>query len=141
MGDSKMSRKTAREEAFKLLYSIEILQNSTEEQIDLFIETQEIEDNKMKEYIKNTVLGIENNKAEISSKVSNNLKKNWDLKRISKINFVLLKLGIYEILYTEIPYKVAINEVVELAKKYGDENSSNFINGILASIIKESEIQ
>ena len=136
-----MSRKTAREEAFKLLYSIEILQNSTEEQIDLFIETQEIEDNKMKEYIKNTVLGIENNKAEISSKVSNNLKKNWDLKRISKINFVLLKLGIYEILYTEIPYKVAINEVVELAKKYGDENSSNFINGILASIIKESEIQ
>ena len=61
------------------------------------------------------------------------------LDRISKVNLVLLKLAIYEILYTEVPYKVAINEVIELSKKYGDETSPNFINGILASIVKESE--
>ena len=61
------------------------------------------------------------------------------IERISKINLVLLKLAIYEILYTETPFKVVINEAVELAKKYGDDTSPNFVNGILASIVKESE--
>ena len=51
----------------------------------------------------------------------------------------ILKLAIYEIKYKEIPYKVAINEAVELAKKYGEETSKNFVNGILASIVKEEE--
>jgi len=49
----------------------------------------------------------------------------------------LLKLAIYEIKYTDIPYKVAINEVVELSKKYGEDTSKNFVNGVLASIVKE----
>ena len=78
-------------------------------------------------------------RAAVVGKISENLKKDWKLERISKINLVLLKLAIYEILYTETPFKVVINEVVELAKKYGDDTSPNFINGILASIVKESE--
>ena len=49
----------------------------------------------------------------------------------------MLKLAIYEIKYKQIPYKVAINESLELAKKYGEETSKNFINGILASVVKE----
>ena len=52
---------------------------------------------------------------------------------------MILKLAIYEITYKEIPYKVVINEAVELAKKYGEDNSKNFVNGILASIVKEKE--
>ena len=72
-------------------------------------------------------------------KISDNLKKDWKIERISKIDLVLLKIAIYEILFTQTPYKVAINEVVEISKKYGEDNSSNFINGILASIVKESE--
>ena len=85
------------------------------------------------------VEGIENNIKDIENKISENLKKDWKIERISKINLVLLKLAIYEILYTQTPFKVVINEVVELAKKYGDDTSPNFINGILASIVKESE--
>ena len=61
----------------------------------------------------------------------------WKLDRISKINIALLKLSIYEIIYTDVPYKVAINEAVELAKKYGEDKSKNFVNGILASIVKD----
>ena len=49
----------------------------------------------------------------------------------------ILKLAIYELKYTDIPFKVVINEAVELAKKYGEETSKNFVNGILASIVKE----
>lgn len=134
-----MKRSAAREEAFKLLYSLEIQKDNLEEQIDLYFETEGNFDEETKQYIKETILGIEENINNIENKISENLKKDWKLDRISKVNLVLLKLAIYEILYTEVPYKVAINEVIELSKKYGDETSSNFINGILASVVKESE--
>lgn len=134
-----MKRSAAREETFKLLYSLEIQKDNLEEQIDLYFETEGNFDEETKKYIKDTVLGIEKNISIIENKISENLKKDWKLDRISKVNLVLLKLAIYEILYTEVPYKVAINEVIELSKKYGDETSPNFINGILASIVKESE--
>jgi N utilization substance protein B len=52
----------------------------------------------------------------------------------------LLKIAIYEMLYKNLPYKVAINEVIELAKKYADDSSPIFINGILASVVKQKEL-
>ena len=134
-----MKRSAAREETFKLLYSLEIQKDNLEEQIDLYFETEGNFDEETKQYIKTTILGIEENINSIESKIYENLKKDLKLDRISKVKLVLLKLAIYEILYTEVPYKVAINEVIELSKKYGDETSPNFINGILASIVKESE--
>ena len=134
-----MNRSLAREETFKLLYSLEIQKENLKEQTDIYLENAEISDEKTKEYINNIVEGIEKNIITIEEKISENLKKDWKIERISKINLVLLKLAIYEILYTETPFKVVINEVVELAKKYGDDVSPNFINGILASIVKESE--
>lgn len=134
-----MKRSLAREEAFKLLYSLETLKENLDEQLEIYFESEEITDQEVKDYISDTVKGIENNISNIENKISENLKKDWKLERISKINLVLLKLAIYEILYTETPYKVAINEAIEIAKKYGEDNSPNFINGILASIVKESE--
>ena len=69
--------------------------------------------------------------------IEQNLKSDWKISRISKMDLAILKLAIYEIKYNEIPYKVAINEAVELAKKYGEDKSKNFVNGVLASIVKE----
>ena len=69
--------------------------------------------------------------------IKKNLKSEWKMERVSKIDITILKLAIYEIKFKEIPYKIAINEAVELAKKYGEEVSKNFVNGILASIVKE----
>lgn len=134
-----MNRSLAREEAFKLLYSLEIQKENLDEQLEMYYENEEILDEKTRKFISDVVKGIENNISKIEEKISENLKKEWKIERISKINLVLLKLAIYEILYTETPYKVAINEAIEIAKKYGDDNSPNFINGILASIVKESE--
>lgn len=134
-----MNRSAAREETFKLLYSLEIQKENIEEQTEIYLENEEISDENTKTYMKNIVDGIEKNITTIEEKISENLKKDWKIERISKINLVLLKLAIYEILFTETPFKVVINEVVELAKKYGDDTSPNFINGILASIVKESE--
>ena len=134
-----MKRSAAREEAFKLLYSLEIQKENLVEQLQMYFENEEITERETIDYISSVVKGIENNLSNIENKISDNLKKDWKIERISKINLVLLKLAIYEILYTEVPYKVAINEAIEIAKKYGDDNSPNFVNGILASVVKESE--
>ena len=133
-----MNRSEIREQAFKLMYSLEIQKNENlEEQVELYLESNESLDQNAIEYIKDTVFGIEENKEEIIKKIEKNLKEDWKIERISKIDLVILKLAIYEIKYKELPYKVVINEAVELAKKYGEDNSKNFVNGILASIVKE----
>lgn len=134
-----MNRSAAREETFKLLYSLEIQKENLKEQMDIYLENAEISDENTMNYMRDIVEGINKNISIIEEKISENLKKDWKIERISKINLVLLKLAIYEILYTETPFKVVINETVELAKKYGDDTSPNFVNGILASIVKESE--
>ena len=133
-----MNRSEIREQAFKLIYSLEI-QNveNLEEQIELYIESNNITDKNAIEYIKDSVLGIKKNEKDIMQKIEINLKSDWKIERISKIDLAILKIAIYEIKYKDIPLKVGINEAVELAKKYGEDNSKNFVNGILASIVKE----
>lgn len=136
-----MNRSTIRELTFRLIYSIEIQKSTNiEEQIDFYIESNNIEDKNAKEYIRDVVLGIETNIEDITKLIEKHLKSDWKIDRISKIDLSLLKLAIYEIKYKEIPYKVAINEAIELAKKYGEDNSKNFVNGILASVVKELNI-
>ena len=133
-----MNRSEIREEAFKLIYSLEIQKKEPiEEQIELYIKSNSIDDKKAIEYIEDAVKGIEKNKEAITEKIEKNLKQDWKIDRISKVDLAILKLAIYEIKYKDIPFKVVINEAVELAKKYGEDNSKNFVNGILASIIKE----
>ena len=133
-----MNRSAIRENAFKLVYSLEIQKTeNVEEQIDLFIESNEIKDEKAKEIIKNEILGIQKNKEQILANIEQNLKEDWKLNRISKMDLSILEIAIYEIKFGEVPYKVAINEAVELAKKYGEDKSKNFVNGILASIVKD----
>lgn len=133
-----MNRSAKRELAFKLIYSLEIQKIFDKEAIDVFIENNCNKDEETKQYILNISKGIIENKDIIEQKISKNLKKDWTINRISKIELAILKLAIYEIKYEEeIPFKVSINEAVELAKKYGEEQSSSFINGVLANIIKE----
>ena len=133
-----MSRSEIRELAFKLQYQIEIQKEVSEEAIELFLENNNVTSEEAKEYIKDVILGIEKEKESILNLISKNIKSDWSIERISKINLALLKIAIYEIIYKKLPYKVAINEVVELAKKYGEETSKTFINGVLASIVKEN---
>ena len=132
-----MNRSKVRELAFKLLYQIEIQKEINKEDIEIFFENNEINSTQAKEYINDVVNGINENSKEILENISKNLKQDWEVERVSKVNLALLKLAIYEIKYKELPYKVVINEVVELAKTYGEETSHSFINGILASVVKE----
>ena len=116
-----MKRSAIRELTFRLVYSLEIQKTEElEEQIELYLECNEVNEEEAKEYIKDAIKGIDKHKEEIESLIEKNLKADWKIERISKIDLSLLKLAIYEIKYKEIPYKVAINESLELAKKYGE---------------------
>lgn len=139
-----MTRSEGRNLAFELLYSLEIQKvekEEKEEQIQLFLQENAITEENAITYIKKTIHGITLQEENIEKMISQNLKEKWDISRISKVNLALLKLGIYEMVYSKLPYKVVVNEVVELAKKYGEDSSPSFVNGILANIIKQNNLQ
>ena len=137
-----MSRTAIREQAFKLIYSLELQkQEDLQETMQLYLENNNITDKNAKKYIEDAIFGIKKHKKEIIEKIDKNLKPVWSIDRISKIDLAILKLAIYEIDYKDLPFKVVINEAVELAKKYGEESSKKFVNGILASVVKEGKEQ
>ena len=136
-----MHRSAMRELAFKLVYGIEIQKETDEDCLSLFFENNDITEEEVQDYLKEIKEGIEEHQDEINDLITRNLKKNWSLNRISKINLSLIKIAIFEMLYLELPYKIAINEVVELAKKYADDQAPIFINGILASVVKEKGLE
>ena len=132
-----MSRKVARELSFKVIFSFNF--QSENEEIESLINNLENETNDVtkedKEYIKEIVNGIINNKEKLDEVIKKYLKE-WTMDRISKTDLAILRLAVYEILYREdIPYKVSVNEAVELAKAFSDDTSPSFINGVLAGII------
>ena len=144
MLQNKMNRSETRKVAFELIYSLEIQkveESELETQINVFLEGKGIQDEKVKEYIQDVIYGIEKNKNDILEQINKELSEKWELSRLSKISIAILKLAVYEILYKKLPYKVVINEAVELAKAYGDDNAPSFVNGILASIVKNNNIE
>ena len=135
-----MEKSAKRELTFKILYSLQIKKEINNEEIELFLEDNNLKEKDKKE-IEEDVANINKNMEEIQNKIASNLKDNWTINRISKIDNALLTLAIYEIKYKKIPFKVAINECVELAKKYGEDSSSSFVNGVLANIVKELNLE
>lgn len=134
-----MNKSNLREEIFKLVYSLEVQKEDESSQIDLYLENSELSD-KEKGKIKEEVCKIIDLKEDIENQISKNLKSGWSIERISKVNISILRIAIYEMIYRKLPYKVVINEAVELAKKYGEEASASFINGVLASVVKDNNI-
>ncbi len=133
-----MKRTETREQVFRLIYSSLIQKEMNEEQIEIFIEENNLR--KEEEYVKGIFYGIQTNEEEIEKLIASNLKEKWSMERISKIDLAILKLAIFEMVYSGLPYKIAINEAVELAKKYGEDSSKSFVNGVLASIVKERNL-
>ncbi len=135
-----MKRTKLRELTFKLIYSETIQKQLEEEEVANFFEENEIQTSEEKAYVQEIWDGIHEKETDILEAIKRNLKEAWSIERIAKIDLAILKLAIYEMVYSKTPYKVVINEAVELAKKYGDDNARAFINGILASIVKEENL-
>lgn len=131
-----MEEMTRRELAFCYIYSQEVQGQNSKAQVKLFLDCTEVEDGRAREYVKEIAGGIKEYNEEITNMIANNLKAGWTIDRISTVDLALLKLAIYEIKYKQIPFKIIINEAVNMAKKYGEETSPAFINGVLAKIIE-----
>jgi N utilization substance protein B len=128
-----MGRRASREMAMKLLYQLEVQKGNREEQIKHFFKENSFaeKDNK---YISDIIEGVYSNQAFIDSLIESH-SKGWKIGRISKVDLSIIRLGIYEICYREdIPVSVSINEAVELAKTYSNEDAGSFVNGILSKI-------
>ena len=132
-----MKRQKSREKAMELLFSMELSKNSYDETIETFIEDYEMDLKTIDvEYIKNVLKVVTDNLGTIDDKILSSL-VNWKLDRISKVNLTILRLAVGEMLFIEdVPGGAAINEAIELTKKYSDDKSSSFINGVLDKILK-----
>lgn len=127
-----MGRKKIRDMAFKCTYQM-VMGQSIEEVISNCIAENEVTE-EAKKILERDINGIVENQETIDNLIKDNLKK-WTFERIPKVDIAILRLAIYEIKYDEtVPYKVAVNEAVELAKTYSTDQSPSFINGVLAKI-------
>ena len=128
-----MSRREIREKVFKLLFRAEFYEEGElPEQRQLFLEELGQEENEDTVYIQQKFEAIVSRLSEIDAMV-NQVAKGWKTSRMGKVDLTILRLAVYEMLYDDdIPTGVAINEAVELAKKFGQDSSSSFVNGVLA---------
>ncbi len=127
------SRKLAREMAVEFLFQIEFQRESIKEQVENFLDSLG-EENFDKDYFYEIINGVINSQKEIDEIISNKA-IGWKLERIAKIDLAILRVAIYEMKHREdIPVGVSINEAVELGKKFGTNDSSRFINGILGQV-------
>jgi len=131
-----MNRTAMRENAFKCLYEVEVQNDISEEHIQMFFDNNDIVEEDAKAYIFDVINGVSSNNEEIIDIISKHLVDSWKYERVSKVNKTLLKLAIYEMLYKKLDFKIVINEVVELAKKYSEVLAPSFINGALANVVK-----
>ena len=136
-----MNRRSLREQVFKLLFRVEfILKEEMEEQCRLFLEHEDVEISEQDaDYIVGKCTAIYEKLEEIDSMI-NEKAKGWSTDRMGKVDLAIIRLAVYEMKYDDtIPEGVAINEAVELGKLYGQDESSGFINGVLAKFVDKAE--
>lgn len=147
-----MTRREIRDKIFKIVFTAEF--NTLDEmrdQIDLAFDTEmpgDEEDDPLlyafvsdsdRQYITDKVMDIMSRKDDIDKTISE-ISEGWKLPRIGKEELAILRLGVYEVIYdSSIPEKVAINEAVELSKKYCDASASKFVNALLAKLVKKDD--
>ena len=131
-----MTRREIREEIFKLLFEKELIDNDIDKRISEVIEENKIKKEEKIEFLKSYVIEITEKEDILVEKIKNVL-DGWTYERFGTLEKVLLKIAFYEILIKDIGYEIAINEVLEIAKKYSYDDTKEFLNGILAKLVKE----
>ena len=130
------NRSELREIIMKVIYQTYILDKTKNnyDVDDLIKEQLEVEN----DYVRDCINGIIKNQKEIN-KLANKHMNNWTIDRLNKVDQAIISLGIYELMYTDTPSIVAINEAIELPKKYSEEAVTKMINGVLDKIYHEEE--
>lgn len=131
-----MKRKETREEAVKIAYCMDINKDFDKSMPSQYVEHFEIQDMDF-EYLNKTICDMIDNLESIDKYITEN-SKDWKIGRIAKVDLAILRISLSEILYDNtIPESVSINEAVEISKKYSNEDSHKFINGILGTVVRD----
>lgn len=134
------ARRELRERAFQALMSLEYEKDIVEACRFAYLYDKDMtndSDVEIPAFLLNLVMGVEQSKNELDDKLSQYLKEGWTLERLTLIEKNILRLGLFEMTEFNTPQLVAINEAIELSKKFSDEKSSKFINGILSKFVIE----
>ncbi|MGI5850803.1 MAG: transcription antitermination factor NusB [Clostridiales bacterium] len=135
-----MSRVSAREVLMKLLYERDIAGEHHNESFEKLSDEFQLDMND-EEYVKKILFSMDAEQGKIDDYIRK-YAKDWTVDRMARVDLAIIRLALYEVLYMEdIPISVSINEAVELAKKYGNEKSSSFVNGILGNFIRTEPIK
>lgn len=132
-----MKRRTAREKALQALFQIDMSEANPEEAI-----LHVLEEERGDKYLSDLVGGVVEHKSQIDEMIKEHLEK-WTIERIAPVDRNLLRLAVYELVYLkeEVPANVVIDEAIEIAKVFGDEHASRFVNGVLSKIKQQTEKQ
>lgn len=134
-----MKRREAREYAFKLVYELGV--QTEKDTVSLIEDTAREQEFTPDGYIENVVQGITEKKDELDALISESA-KGWKLERLSAASLAIMRLAAYEMLYVDdVPFSVAINEAIELAKTYDHEKAPKFINGTLNAIAEKKGLK
>ena len=141
----KANRTMTRENAMRVLYQIFLykknkIEYTVENTINEYMDNMPLEDRKTIniEFLKELLVGVLNNIDDIDKEISKYL-ENWTIDRLGLTDQAIIRISVYELLYTDTPNLVCINEAIELSKKYSDEKVSKMINGVLDKIYHEVE--
>ena len=132
-----MTRREIREEIFKLLFEKELTDNNVEKRIEETIKENKIKKEEHIEFLTSYVNDIIANEDILVEKIKEIL-DGWTYERLGTLEKVLLKISFYEIIIKKVGYEIARNEAVELAKKYSYDDTKEFLNGILAKLVKQN---
>ncbi len=134
-----MSRRELREHIFRMLFRREFFGTAEEfeEQVALYLEELSPLEEADRSYMQSKVEAIYGRVEELDARI-NEVARGWKTGRMGKVDLTVLRLALYEMLYEEsVPERVAINEAVEIVRKYGGDDSPSFVNGILAKLVTE----
>lgn len=130
-----MTRREIREEIFKLLFEYELIDNDIEKRINETIAEENLKRDEEIDFLRSYITEIIENKDILTDRIRQVL-DGWTYERLGTIEKVLLKISFYEITIKDIGYEIAINEVLEIEKKYSYNDTKDFLNGILAKLVQ-----
>jgi transcription antitermination factor nusB len=130
-----MTRREIREEIFKLLFEYELIDNDIEKRINETIAEENLKRDEEIDFLRSYITEIIENKDILTDRIRQVL-DGWTYERLGTIEKVLLKISFYEVTIKDIGYEIAINEVLEIAKKYSYNDTKDFLNGILAKLVQ-----
>lgn len=125
-----MKRRTAREKALQALFQIDVSSTEPSSAIEHVLEGAPKDD-----YLSNLVFGVVEHRADIDEMIKRNLEK-WSIDRLATVDRNLLRIAVFELKFAneKVPENVVLDEAIEIAKRYGDDQSSKFINGVLSKV-------